>query len=40
MINVQEDIKQVLQNKKDIDLIFNVAEGLEGEDREALVPQI
>jgi len=41
IINVKEDIKDVLsKKKKDIDLVFNVAEGLEGYDREALVPRI
>ncbi|MEA2036526.1 MAG: ATP-grasp domain-containing protein [Nanoarchaeota archaeon] len=41
VIDVKEDIKEVLKNKKeDIDLVFNVAEGLVGNDREALVPKI
>jgi len=41
VIDVREDIKDVLLAKKDnIDLVFNVAEGLEGYDREALVPKL
>lgn len=41
IVDVKDDIKEVLMSKKDnIDLVFNVAEGLEGEDREALVPKI
>jgi len=39
VIDVREDIEDILINKKNnIDLVFNVAEGLEGYDREALVP--
>ncbi len=41
IIDVREDIKDVLMSKKDnIDLVFNVAEGIEGEEREALVPGV
>ena len=41
IINVGEGIKEILENKKEnIDLVFNVAEGLNGEEREALVPKI
>ena len=41
VIDVREDIEDILINKKNnIDLVFNVAEGLEGYDREALVPMI
>jgi len=41
IIDVKEDIKDVLKAKKnDIDLVFNVAEGLSGEDRESVVPKI
>jgi len=41
VIDVREDIKDVLMAKKDnIDLVFNVAEGMEGEEREALVPGV
>ncbi len=41
VIDVREDIKEVLLAKKsDIDLVFNVAEGLDGYDREALVPKL
>ena len=41
IIDVKEDIKEVLESRKNkIDLVFNVAEGLEGYDREALVPGI
>ena len=41
VIDVKENILEVLKNKKnDIDLVFNVAEGLKGEEREALVPRI
>lgn len=41
VINVGDDIKDVLNSKKsNINLVFNVAEGFEGEEREALVPQI
>src|SRR3989338_2790503 len=41
IIDVKDDIKRVLKNNKDsVGLIFNVAEGLEGEEREALVPKI
>ncbi len=41
IIDVKEDIKEVLISKMgNIDLVFNVAEGLEGYDREALVPRI
>ncbi len=40
-IEVRDNIRQVLETKKNnIDLVFNVAEGLEGEDREAIVPKI
>lgn len=41
VIEVRDNIRQVLETKKNnIDLVFNVAEGLEGEDREAIVPKI
>ncbi|MFH1642103.1 MAG: D-alanine--D-alanine ligase [Nanoarchaeota archaeon] len=41
VINVNKDIKKILKSKKkQIDLVFNVAEGLCGEEREALVPRI
>ena len=41
IIDVKEGIKDILKNKKDsINLLFNVAEGLDGEDRESLVPKI
>ncbi len=41
IIDVKDDIEKVLTHKKkSIDLVFNVAEGLEGYDREALVPMI
>ncbi len=41
IINVKEGIREVLENKKsNIDLVFNVAEGLEGAERESLVPRI
>jgi len=41
IIDVRGDIKEVLSSKKEgIDLVFNVAEGLDGFDREALVPRI
>lgn len=41
IIDVKENIKKILENKKNnIDLVFNVAEGLEGEEREALIPKI
>jgi len=41
VVDVRDDIRDVLFGRKgDIDLVFNVAEGLEGEDREALVPGI
>jgi len=41
VINVKENIRDILVEKGgDIDLVFNVAEGLEGEEREALVPKI
>ena len=40
VINVNDDIYDVLKAKKDdIDIVFNVAEGLSGEDREAVVPK-
>ncbi len=41
VVNAKDDIKDALSGmKNDIDLVFNVAEGLEGEDREAIVPRI
>ncbi len=41
IIDVKENIKDVLNNKKsNISLVFNVAEGLHGEEREAVVPKI
>lgn len=41
IIDVNEDINGILISKRDnIDLVFNVAEGLMGYDREALVPRI
>jgi D-alanine-D-alanine ligase len=40
IIDVKEDIEKVLTDKKDIELVFNVAEGLNGEEREAFVPMI
>lgn len=41
VIDVKDGLKEVLIGKKEsIDLVFNVAEGLIGEEREALVPRI
>ena len=41
VIDVRKNIRDVLISKKnEIDLVFNVAEGIEGEEREALVPGV
>ncbi len=41
IVNVGEDIRGILEARKDqIDLVFNVAEGNLGEEREAIVPRI
>jgi len=41
IIDVKGDIREILEKGKgNIDLVFNVAEGLDGHDREAMVPRI